>query len=800
MKRVYSALLALLMVVYCPVSLAADALQGKLQTTKVEKTIGKIKFAFVFDGPSDKNKGILETFKGTISKSLLPDYTAIYDNQLVFIGDWSDKGAASASDKALNSDATMVISLGYESSMYLANKKDKKKYVVTIDEYGIRDFGTNFFNPVAQGVNDFILFKKLVPSQHKTAILMSENFYKTQKNWTDIIDKKLKEKKVDLSFSIIPVSNTNVEGALSNIPEDTDSVFVTPMFNLTVEQRKQIYNKLNAKQLPTFSSVGKDDVVLGAMLGTSTMDLDRKLAEATSFNIHAVLHGAKVKSEQIPFYEDKVIFINKDTAAAVGYTPPLRLLMNAEVITNKPSLEYNLEYVLNTLSTSNKEIERQKYLVSAARRSSVGSMLRYLPTLRMDLGYQSFNDDYARSYSNVPFHGGQYTIGMDQVIYSPDLVTNILIKNKKLKFEKAQQVMTEQNMGLEVGQLYLECLMLNNVIKATEDYVQETRANLAIARVREKAGTGGTEEVLRWAGKLSDCEQRLLNMKAEYSNIKIKINTMLYQPATTDFVLKAVTANDPAFYTKDLHVIDHVRNPEKLEIFTKMLVDETIKIAPETQKLRAAIAMKKIEMANYVQKFVLPDAKVSVEYGTQFNRDLPYEAIAHRQLAAGGVPWLNLNKTSGRAFIGAQWKPIEGGYKFAEIARCKSELNELNSHLDQVNVEIEMHVRETVNRAVAKYFTIEKCYKSMFAEGENYKLVKGKYLMGKSSVVQVADAQDLYYESKVAAMNSQYEFFKELIWVQRALLSVNWTKASPDAKEWVENIKKTLPAEPDFAL
>ena len=45
------------------------------------------------------------------------------------------------------------------------------------------------------------------------------------------------------------------------------------------------------------------------MLGTSTFDVDKKLAEATSFNIHGVLHGNVVKNEKIPFYDDKVIFL-----------------------------------------------------------------------------------------------------------------------------------------------------------------------------------------------------------------------------------------------------------------------------------------------------------------------------------------------------------------------------------------------------------------------------------------------------------------------------------------------------------
>ena len=88
----------------------------------------------------------------------------------------------------------------------------------------------------------------------------------------------------------------------------------------------------------------------------------------------------------------------------------------------------------------------------------------------------------------------------------------------------------------------------------------------------------------------------------------------------------------------------------------------------------------------------------------------------------------------------------------------------------------------------------------MFAEGENYQMVKSKYLRGETTVTQLADAQHLYTSAKLDALNSQYEFFKELMWVQRALVSVNWTKPSKEAREWVDNIPKVLPAEDDFTL
>ena len=64
---------------------------------------------------------------------------------------------------------------------------------------------------------------------------------------------------------------------------------------------------------------------------------------------------------------------------------------------------------------------------------------------------------------------------------------------------------------------------------------------------------------------------------------------------------------------------------------------------------------------------------MSLEYGRQFSRDLPYEAAGHRALAAAGIPYIGLNENSTRLLIAAQWKPIEGGTKTPEIARPKSE-------------------------------------------------------------------------------------------------------------------------------
>lgn len=781
-----------------PVMLGATASAEKIEYKNNATTIS---YAFVFDGPSDKNNEVLKQFEKTITKTTAPDYKAAFSKANVFVGDWSEQGVKAASDKALKSNAVMVISLGAMSSKYFNGIRDKKKFVVTIDQYGLRDMGGDFFNPLQQSVKGAMLFKRLFNFK-KAAVLMNESFYNTRKDW----DAYLQPKLPGMNFHVMPVNNSDIDATVEKVSQGYDAVIITPLFNLSDANREALFAKLNAKKLPTFSTLGRDDVEDGVLLGAGAFDLDRKLAEATSFNIKGVLNGDKAKPTPIQFYEDEIVYINQDTADVIGYDPHLRVLNNAEVITKKKPPMYSLTAVFDTLDKQNLDIERKRLLVKAARRASLAANLRYLPSFGVTLGYQQYNHDFADSVKlSTAEKMGMFQMGVEQVIYSPALVTNILIKKKMIDFTKQEQFMTEQNMGIDIALLYIETLMLENMVNVQRDDVKESRENLAIARVREKMGKCGKEETLRWATQLLEDEQELLDMTAELKNLKLAINKILFKDQKENFALAPLKANDPAFYTSTIHIIDYVITPAALEKFTQMLVDEAYKVAPELAKLKAAKKMKQYEMAMYYQKFFLPDAKVSLDYTSlinrEFARDLPNAPLAYTPPAGGVIPgsmWSNLgalrpDATNLRLGVFAQWKPIEGGTKIAEIARIKAEIAELEKYDAEVRTKMEEHVRGTINKALAGYFSIEKNYKAMYASGENFKRVQAKYLRGDASVEQMLDAQHIYKVSRVKAMNSQYVFFKELVWVQRAICAVDWAKASPEAKQFIQSVKDTLP-------
>ena len=71
----------------------------------------------------------------------------------------------------------------------------------------------------------------------------------------------------------------------------------------------------NEAKIPTYSTLGKEDVDYGALLGSGAYDLDRKVAEVTSFNIKSALQGNVKKTlDKLPSY---IRYIEKEYDVAI---------------------------------------------------------------------------------------------------------------------------------------------------------------------------------------------------------------------------------------------------------------------------------------------------------------------------------------------------------------------------------------------------------------------------------------------------------------------------------------------------
>ena len=206
MKRIFTAMLAILLMgsYSCPMAFAVQEVKKPAsKTAKANVSKPKLEIAFVFDSNAEKTNELVKQYKPIITKSLARDYKAVFSDDLIFKGNWTEASAIAAAKKALQSRARMIVCFGYWSGEYL-KKANKTKNVITVDQYAIRSFSDKFFNPVQQSVNDFVVFQRLVPNMGKTAILMNERVYNTKKNWNDVrVEYKPKRYKQTEAFIFI---------------------------------------------------------------------------------------------------------------------------------------------------------------------------------------------------------------------------------------------------------------------------------------------------------------------------------------------------------------------------------------------------------------------------------------------------------------------------------------------------------------------------------------------------------------------------------------------------------------------
>ena len=90
-------------------SLAVQGAHPNIKQLTYAKNARTLSYAFLFDGPSDRNAQILEQFKKAITITSAPDFKASFPKELVYTGDWTQAKAKLLADKALASKANVVI-------------------------------------------------------------------------------------------------------------------------------------------------------------------------------------------------------------------------------------------------------------------------------------------------------------------------------------------------------------------------------------------------------------------------------------------------------------------------------------------------------------------------------------------------------------------------------------------------------------------------------------------------------------------------------------------------------------------
>lgn len=385
--------------------------------------------------------------------------------------------------------------------------------------------------------------------------------------------------------------------------------------------------------------------------------------------------------------------------------------------------------VLDMALANNPKVKEAWLNIDVSKYAYRAQASEYFPDLTGQVSYSKTKSNYQddtlgtdRSKGVVP------SINLTYLLFDfggrESNVINFKHKLEATKFETNDYV---QNFMYSVIKAYYNLFSSMANEKAAKEIENSSYEAYKSAKVRYDIGLAPLTDKLQ--AETSYMQKKLAREKAE-NEVKIykaELNYLLNISPTTELKLSAPLLNIPS---KDFD--DNIEN----------LLERAIKNRPDLKAYYEIKKAKKAEIYNTASDW-LPSVSLTSSYGR--TNDLERDSNGDRS-------YYNVGITASMPFF-------TGGYIYNNVAKTKSELKVLDAQINDLQKNIEVDVWTAYqNFLTAKkiYITSESLLKSAT---QTEKTMFGKYKNGKSSILDLLNAQSELASARYEFINAQHNWF-----------------------------------------
>jgi outer membrane protein TolC/ABC-type uncharacterized transport system substrate-binding protein len=772
-----------------------------LLLTALPAAAAPIRIGIILDGPWTGNDPLLELFRTEITALTSDEFPVRFPADKKLIGDWTLAGVQRAADKLLQDpEVELILAVGVLTSHDLARRGPLAKPVIatfTVDRdiqgfplrdgaSGVRNF--SYLAPPPPINRDVALFHELFPFRH-LAVLVNQPYYEAIPEISDTLAKDLATR--GIRAVTIPVG-TSADEALQALPADIDAVYVTPLLQLPPAQFEELVKGLTEKGLPSFSYFGRGEVEQGLLAGAATSTDFPHLARRTALHLQRILLGEEAGSLPVLFSREEQLTINMATARAIGFSPGWDRLIEADLLAEEEvdaRCCLSLESAMRQAATVNLELAAGARRVAAGEQEVRKRRAALWPQLGFSANGLLIDDDRAEaSFGTQAEQTLSASLRLEQSLYSEERRANLAVERHRQEARLQEQTQLRLDIVQQAATDYLDVLRTKTLQTIQKNNLQVTRSNLALARMRRSVGFSGPSEVYRWESQLAQDRKAVIDADTRRTLAKMALNRILQRRAEEPFVTAEVGLDDPKLIFADPRLQPYLENPLVFTRFRDFMVAEGQTTVPELQRIDAAIAAAKRVRQAARRSFWVPELSFQASV-TQLldesgaGRETPLEGLSPIEFPeADDTNWsLGVNLTL----------PLyTGGSRRAELGRAREDLNRLNLERRDLADRIEQRIRSALHQARASHSGIRLSRQGAEAAGKNLELVTDSYSRGAVSIIELLDAQNASLTADQVAANAVYDFFVDLMEVQRAAGNFDIFLSTEEKDRWFGRLEE----------
>lgn len=763
-----------------------------------------VRIGTVLDGPPGEDNA-LPLFRREILALTEGELDVRFEPEHQLWGDWTLAGTRAAMDALLaDPEVDLVIALGPLASHLFCCIEDVPKPVVAalvldaeLQALPRTPEGTSgvpklvYVDRASTFESDLDAFLSVVPF-HKVVVLAQGQLLAAIPGLEQRVRGIYQARGLDYGYVLVEDS---VDAALAAVPEDTDAIYVTPLFQLPARERRRLFTELNERRIPTFSYLGEAEVEQGVLAGLGQETFLPRLARRVALDVQRILLGEEAGALPVAFPVRQQLTLNMATARQIGVYPTWDVLVEAVLLHREDS---TIERQLTLAGAVEEAVEANLELLARGQGVRAGAEEERLATAALrplvTLSTLGIWIDDERAGSPFATQAGRTLSGslaLSQPLWVEPLRANLTIQRRLQEALEADYETLRLDVAQAAATAYLNLLRAETLERIQRENLRVTRENLDLARVRRSVGTAGEAEVVRWESQIARDRQAVVDARVGVEQAQLVVNRLLNRPLEEPFRTLEVGVDDPGLIMSEDRLQIYTADPRRYELMRDFMVRDGGERAPELARLDALLAAKERQLTSARRAFVSPAVGLSAELSQRLA-----EGRAGAADSPPLLPGLDLAEpdTTWNLALSLSLPLFAGGERAAEVAQTDVELTELKVTRRAVAEAIELRIRSALFAANGSFQGIELSEKAAAAAHHNLELVSDAYARGVLSILDLLDAQNAALVADQVAANAVYDFLIDLMEVERAVNRFDFFAAPSERAAWLERLEAFLRA------
>ena len=751
--------------------------------------------AIITDGDTEYSQGLEAALKTEIVQLLSSDYNVKFPKKLYKNGNWDYPTIAANINKSLKDHRTnMIITLGALSSHYISRKGKFPKPVIAtaiIDpkmqripyKNGMSHKWNLTYVSANQTLNDDIeMIQSLMPVK-KISVLIDAVLLKNTPVVGRYINQRFKKKHIKVE--LIPIGK-DIHEDLDKISEDTDIVYVTPLFQQTAAQRAKIYERLIIRELPTYSAAGQDDVELGALFANSPPTDIKRFIRQIALDVQQIALGSNASEQLVNFAPNPAFSINMKTAIAINFTPSWDLLSKATIIQGEESDShfFNIGEIMDRAVQHNLSVLASQYQVNLSQADLDKADSFYLPQIHVGAEAVKVDQDRAvASLGSTNELSADVYVKASQQIWNQKLLAQISVNENFLKAQQNATDFVKLDIGLGAALNYLRILQLRTKLAIEKNNLELSKTNMRSAITKRNIGIGNASDIYRWQTQIAGEKKSVLFTHATLQQVKHTLNELLDLPQDLPLNFESVDRTNEVFMTHHKKMEEYFLDQTKFAQFESFLIKTAKQQMPSLKQYDALEIARGLIVQSNDDAFYMPT--LTVEGGIKEHFIDPTNTFREKNPGLDSQLPDYADATDWQVGIYLRFPLYEGGAKTAVLQASRAALLIAQAQRKALRNKVEKDVRNALYQAKASYLSIKLAQSASVSSKKNLQLVKSVYAQGNIGIVDLLDAQNVALRAALVENNTRYSFMGDLLVLQHNIGQVNFALGEDAWKEFI---------------